>query len=175
MNLDQTNTLEIAPSVPFAFDPTFHKPDHFTSGHNLWEPGTCWQTLNWQEIPLGLKFVNTGTVDCPRIVLEIYSRSQLPEHVAEALISEIKYRYNLDLDLTGFYRRFQKDTVLGPVIERLRGMRPGHSGSLYEYLVVVIMLQNAPVRRSIQMFQVLLENYGTLLEYDGKKLWCLWN
>lgn len=24
------------------------------------------------------------------------------------------------------------------------------------------------------MFQALLENYGKLLEYDGKKLWCFW-
>ena len=25
------------------------------------------------------------------------------------------------------------------------------------------------------MFKVLLENYGTLLEFDGKKLWCFWH
>ncbi len=35
-------------------------------------------------------------------------------------------------------------------------------------------MQNAPVHRSIQMFKALLENYGTLLEFDGKKLWCSW-
>jgi 3-methyladenine DNA glycosylase/8-oxoguanine DNA glycosylase len=175
MNLGKIDTIEITPSSPFAFDPTFHKPDHFTAGHNLWEPGTCWQTLNWQGIPLGLKFINDGTVDSPRIRLELFSEDQLPERATTSLVAEIRYRYNLDLDLTDFYQIFQKDTVLGPVIERLRGMRPGHSASLYEYLIVGIMLQNAPVRRSIQMFQALLENYGTSLEFDGKELWCLWN
>jgi 3-methyladenine DNA glycosylase/8-oxoguanine DNA glycosylase len=53
-------------------------------------------------------------------------------------------------------------------------MRPGHPSSLYEYLIIGIVLQNATVRRSIQMFKALLEKYGTLLEYDGKKLWCFW-
>lgn len=53
-------------------------------------------------------------------------------------------------------------------------MRPGHPSSLYEYLIIGIVLQNASVRRSIQMFQTLLEHYGTLLEFDGKKLWCFW-
>ena len=175
MNLGRIKTVEITPSVPFAFDPTFHKPDHFTSGDNLWEPGTRWQTLNWQGIPLGLKFVNNGTVDNPQILLELFSEAQLPGHIIDSLINEIKYRYNLNLDLTDFYRRFQKDSLLSPIIERLRGMRPGHSASLYEYLIIGIVLQNAPARRSVQMFKALLENYGTLLEFDGKKLWCYWS
>jgi 3-methyladenine DNA glycosylase/8-oxoguanine DNA glycosylase len=53
-------------------------------------------------------------------------------------------------------------------------MRPGHPSSLYEYLIIGIVLQNATVRRSIQMFKALLENYGTCLEYDRKQLWCFW-
>jgi len=175
MILSKTNTVEITPSTPFAFDPTFHKPDHFTTGDNLWEPGTRWQTLNWQGIPLGLKFANNGTVDNPRILLEIYSETRLPGHVIDSLVNEIRYRYNLDLDLAGFYKGLQKDALLVPIIERLRGMRPGHLSSLYEYLIIGIVLQNATVRRSIQMFQVLLANYGTLLEFDGKELWCYWS
>ncbi|UCB43447.1 MAG: hypothetical protein JSV77_02035 [Dehalococcoidales bacterium] len=175
MILNRTNALEIIPSAPFAFDPTFHKPDHFTSGDNIWEPGTRWQTLNWQGIPLGLKFANSGTVDNPQIMLELFSEAQLPRHVIDSLVGEIRYRYNIDLDLTGFYWSSQKDTVLAPIIQRLRGMRPGHSGSLYEYLIIAIVLQNATVRRSVQMFQVLLENYGTSLEFEGKELWCFWS
>jgi len=53
-------------------------------------------------------------------------------------------------------------------------MRPGHPGSLYEYLIIGIVLQNATVRRSMQMFQALLERYGTRLEFDGRTLWCFW-
>ena len=53
-------------------------------------------------------------------------------------------------------------------------MRPGHPSSLYEYLIIGIVLQNATVRRSVQMFKALLESYGTFLEFDGKKLWCFW-
>jgi 3-methyladenine DNA glycosylase/8-oxoguanine DNA glycosylase len=174
MHIRRTKTVEIMPSAPFAFDPTFHKPDHFTSGDNLWEPGTRWQTLNWWGIPLGLKFVNNGTVDNPQIMLEIFSETQLPEQVIDSLVSEIRYRYNLDLDLADFYKRSQKDTILAAIIGRLRGMRPGHPSSLYEYLIIGIVLQNDPVRRSVQMFKALLENYGTLLEFDNKELWCYW-
>jgi 3-methyladenine DNA glycosylase/8-oxoguanine DNA glycosylase len=175
MNLDKIVKVEITPSAPFAFNPTFHKPDHFTSGDNLWELGIRWQTLNWQGMPVGIKFANEGTVDEPKISMTLFSESQLPGDFIDSLTGEIRYRYNLDLDLTDFYKSLQRGAFLGPIIERLRGMRPGHSVSLYEYLIIGIVLQNARVSRSIQMFQVLLENYGTLLEFDGKELWCFWS
>jgi 3-methyladenine DNA glycosylase/8-oxoguanine DNA glycosylase len=82
--------------------------------------------------------------------------------------------FNLNLDLKPFYEKFAGDPVLGPVIKRWRGLRPGHPSSLYEYLLIGIVLQNATVRRSIQMFKALLENYGQCLDYDGKRLWSFW-
>jgi len=49
-------------------------------------------------------------------------------------------------------------------------MRPGHPSSLYEYLIIGIVLQNATIRRSIHIFTSLLETYGTLLMFDNKRL-----
>ncbi len=159
----------------FAFDSTFHKPDHFTSGDNFWEPGIRWQTWNWREKCLGIKFLNKGNVANPLVETRIYSNEKLSNDFVDSLIEEIKYRYNFNLNLTGFYKTFSKDKVLAPIFKKLRGMRPRHPSSLYEYLIIGIVLQNASVRRSVQMFKALLENYGTLLEFDGKKLWCFWN
>ena len=174
MKLRKIKTIELEPSVPFSFDPTFHKPDHFTSGDNCWQPGIRWQTWTWSGKCFGLKFQDLGTVNEPGLRVDIYADQKAPDQVIASLIAEIKYRYNLDLDLSGFYKAFRKDEVLGPIIKRWRGMRPGHPSSLYEYLMIGIVLQNATVRRSIQMFQALLEKYGTRLEYDGKELWCFW-
>lgn len=174
MKLRKIRTVEIEPTPPFSFDPTFHKPDHFTSGDNCWQPGTRWQTWSWSKECLGLKFQNHGTVSKPKLQVDIYASHKISDETLSSLVGEIAYRYNLDLDLSAFYKTFSKDPVLGPIIKRWRGMRPGHPSSLYEYLIIGIVLQNATVRRSIQMFQALLENYGTLLEFDGKKLWCFW-
>lgn len=174
MKLNKVSSAEIIPAAPFDFDSTFHKPDHFTSGDNRWEPGTRWQTCRWQGRELGLKFQNRGQVDHPKIKVDIFAPREPGNEVVRSLIEEIKYRYNLELDLYSFYRDLSSDVVLGPIIRRWRGMRPGHPSSLYEYLIIGIVLQNATVRRSIQMFGAMLEKYGTLLEYDGQALWCFW-
>jgi len=174
VKLKLQKTIKIKPTKPFSFDPTFHKPDHFTSGDNLWEPGIRWQTWNWKKIPIGLKFINKGTLNSPLIEIKIYSKSKPNKNFIDSLIKEIRYLYNLDLDLKDFYNQFKDDEILSPIIKKWKGMRPGHPSSLYEYLIIGIVLQNASVRRSVQMFQALLSNYGKLLEFDNKKLWCFW-
>lgn len=173
--LRPVTAVDLTPTAPFDFDATFHKPDHFTSGDNTWEPGTRWQTWRWQGEPLGLKFANAGTVEQPKVHVTVFHTREINADSLAALMSEIRYRYNLDLDLSAFYRAFAHDPVLGPAIQRRRGMRPGHPNSLYEYLIIGIVLQNATVRRSIQMFQALLETYGIALAYDHHTLWGLWN
>ncbi len=174
MRLRKTKSVELSPTAPFAFDSTFHKPDHFASEDNYWEPGVRWQTWRWEGRCLGLKFENAGRVDKPKLLLSIYGGFPLDKDFLASLIDEIKYRYNLDLDLSGFYQEFKNDRILRPIIKRWRGMRPGHPNSLYEYLIIGVVLQNATVKRSIQMLKALLENYGQLLEFDGQKLWCFW-
>lgn len=174
MKLNKIETVEIAPTFPFDFDSTFHKPDHFTSGDNCWEPGVRWQTWRQQGKCLGLKFQDKSTDNKPKIQVDIFADQKLNKEAIANLLEEIKYRYNLALALDGFYSAFGNDPVLGPITQRWRGMRPGHPSSLYEYLIIGIVLQNATVKRSIQMFKALLENYGTLLEYDGVQLWCFW-
>ncbi len=170
--LKEQELIEIIPSSPFDFDSTFHKPDHFTSGDNHWEPGIKWQTWLWENNSIGLKIFNKGTREKPKLNIEIYSNKKLSKDFINSLIEEIKYRYNLNLDLSNFYHAFAKDKTLGPIIKKWRGMRPGHPSSLYEYLLIGIVLQNATVKRSVQMFRALLENYGTLLKFDGKELRC---
>ncbi|MFC1789977.1 DNA-3-methyladenine glycosylase family protein [Patescibacteria group bacterium] len=174
MKLKKVKSVELVPTAPFAFDATFHKPAHFPSGDNFWQPGARWQTWYWQGKQLGLKFANLGSVNQPKIRVDIFHQKKLSNEFIKPLNKEVRYRYNLDLDLTDFYKQFSNDKILKPVIKRLKGMRPGHQNSLYEYLIIGIVLQNATVKRSISMLQALYENYGKLLEYDGKKLWCFW-
>lgn len=174
MNLSLQHTIELTPAIPFNFDVTFHKPDHFTSGDNYWQPGIRWQTWLHENLPLGLKFINKGAINEPKVQVEIYFTRKLSTGELSSLTKEMRYRFNFDLDLSDFYKTFSKDKVLGPIIQKWLGMRPGHPSSLYEYIIIGITLQNATIRRSIQMFQALLTQYGSVLEYDGKKLSCFW-
>lgn len=174
VKLPRMRSTRLWPSPPFHFDATMHKPDHFPSPDNSWEKGVRWQTMLWQNELLGLKFEDEGAIDEPRVRLSIWSREELSDRFIEGTISEICYRYNLHMDLMEFTQRYAASPQLGPIVQRWRGMRPLSYSSLYEYLMIAIVLQNATVRRSVSMMQTLLANYGTLLSFGGKELHCFW-
>jgi len=174
MKLKKIADLKLIPTAPFDFDKTFHKPDHFTSGDNYWEPGVRHQTFILNGKKLGVVFKNVGTLEKPCINELIHCNTKLSHEFILSFNEEVKYRYNLNFDLEPFYKKFGAHKLLGPAIKRMYGMRPGQPSSLYEYLIIGVVLQNTPVGRSIQMFKVLLEKYGTPLEFSSKRLWCFW-
>jgi 3-methyladenine DNA glycosylase/8-oxoguanine DNA glycosylase len=188
--------LEIFPTSPFDFDSTFFKPAHFPSNDIKWQSGKRWQTMLWpsfaqgygraspslaeasagkQRQRLGLIYENAGTKFKPKVKVRIFSQKSLSKDFLESLKQEIIWRFDLNLDLAGFYKDVGKDLLLAPAIKRLSGMRPMHNGSLYEFLIIAIVLQNTVVKRSISMLQTLFERYGDLLEYSNQKLWCCWD
>jgi 3-methyladenine DNA glycosylase/8-oxoguanine DNA glycosylase len=172
--LSACRVVQLRPTAPFNFDATLFKPDHFPSGDTAWEPGARWQTMRWRGELVGLKFEDRGTVDRPRVALTIWSQDELAEAFLAGLVAEIEYRYSFGLDLTEFYDRFRDDPDLGPLLVKWRGLRPFNANSLYEYLMIAIVLQNATVRRSVAMLRALFEHYGTLLRYDGRQLYAFW-
>lgn len=164
----------LKPRPPFVFDPSFYKPAHYPSSDTTWEPGARWQTMLWRGECLGLKFKNTGVIEKPKINLYIFSEKKLSLEYLDSLIAEINYRYDLDSDLSEFIKNFEDDKQLGSIIKKWPGMRPMSPQSLYEYLIIGIMLQNCIVKRSVSMTQTLFERYGTLLKYDGREFYCFW-
>ena len=161
-------SLILEPTQPFNFDATFHKPSHFPSSDCFWVKNKYWQSMLWKGNCLGLFFGSKNK----KIKLTIFY-NQKPS-ISE-LVEEIKYRYNLNTDLSEFSKVFKKDKLLGPIIKRWCGMRPIAANSLYETLIIYIVLQNATVRRSVQMLENLFSKFGAKLIFDEKELSCFWN
>ncbi len=174
IDLKLEHTIDLTPTAPFNFDATFHKPDHFPSGDNDWQPGVRWQTVLWEGKHLGLVFKNRGSIKQPKVSLSVWSTEELNECFLERLTQEIEYRCNLKFDLSDFYSKYGDKSKLAPLIKRWYGMRPANYRSLYEYLIITIVLQNCSVQRSVKMLQILFETYGKLLSFDGKFQYGFW-
>jgi 3-methyladenine DNA glycosylase/8-oxoguanine DNA glycosylase len=174
LELKGRNALVFEPKPPYNFDANFHKPSHFPSSDNAWEECKYWVTMVWEGQVLGLKFEGMGTVMKPKVRVSIYSQKPLLKNFVENLKPEIAWRFNFNSDMSDFFNKFGKDKVLGPVIKKWRGMKPIAANSLYEILVIYIVLQNATVRRSVQMLENLFDRFGNRVEFDGKMLSTFW-
>ena len=173
-NLNKEITVELEPKAPYNFDANFHKPSHFPSSDNVWEAGRYWITMGWKGKKLGLKFENKGTVNKPKIQVSIYSLRQLSNKFLQGSIPEIRWRFNFDSDISEFCDIFKKDEFMGPIIRRWKGMKPIAANSLYETLIIYLVLQNATIRRSMQMLENLFEKFGKKVEFDNRILSTFW-
>ena len=172
--LNKKISIILVPEAPYNFDANFHKPSHFPSSDNVWEKGRYWITIIWKSKKLGLIFENTGTVDEPKIKVNIYFQKELSKDYIDSLIPEIRWRFNFDQDISEFCKRFKNDNILGPIIKKWRGMKPIAANSLYETLIIYLVLQNATVRRSVQMLENLFDRFGGKVKFDGRILSTFW-
>jgi len=164
----------LRPRSPYNFDANLRKPSHFPSSDNAWDRGSSWITMRWRNRRLGLRFRDEGTVDDPAVRLTIFAPGVLPRGYVRDLVPEIVWRFNLNQDISGFTRAFEDDEYLGPAIERWRGMKPVAANSLYETLMIYVVIQNAVVRRSIQMLEALFDRLGRDVRFDGRTMSTFW-
>ena len=174
IKLGHRETVLFTPAAPYNFDATFHKPSYFPSSDNAWEKGSFWMSMLWKGRELGLKCEKNGTLDRPEIKVGIYSQKALPKDFMDSLFPEIRWRFNFDSSISEFSEKYKNEKILGTVIRKYKGMKPRAANSLYETLIIFIVLQNATVKRSVQMLENLFEKYGKKVEYDGRILSTFW-
>ncbi len=167
IQLDWEKILTLEPKSPYNFNANMHKPSHYPSSDLAWVRDIHWITMVWQEKLLGLKFKNKGTVSNPKIELSIFSEDRLSDEFIKNAVSEIRWRFNFDQDISKF--------KLDKKFTKWRGTKAIASNSLYEMLIIYITLQNATVRRSVQMLENLFRAYGYKVKFDGQVLSTFWN
>lgn len=176
MRFNHKYTFLLYPKPPFHFDGTFHKPSHFPNKLKLddWENGKYWQSLRLGKKPYGLKIENAGTVAKPKLKVSVYSKESFGKNETIKLKEEITWRFELDANLKEFNELAKNDKRFHPVFKKWTGMRNASQYSLYELLIIAIVLQNATIRRSQQMLDMLIGKFGTKLKFGKKELWVIW-
>jgi len=111
---------------------------------------------------------NKGKLAC-----EIFASSKLTSDERADLRQKLERALGVREDIAGFYKMARRDKVLRKIIRKLWGMREGYWNDLFSALCLAVLLQMAPVKRSMDMMAALLKHYGERLRFDGKTI-VLW-
>jgi 3-methyladenine DNA glycosylase/8-oxoguanine DNA glycosylase len=172
--LSLVRRYRLYPKAPFHFDGTVYKPSHFPTPDNDYKTGRFWTTMRIDNYVFGILLVNSGTIWKPCVEIMIYGQKDVRVSVTERLIYEIQWRFGFDEDIRPFIKLCGKDPLIAPVLRRFKGMRVKCCQSLYEFLMIAVVLQNATIRRTTQMMTNLFDLMGTQLEFDEKILYGFW-
>jgi hypothetical protein len=82
----------------------------------------------------------------------------------------LKRALKTEEDLSDFYEQSQKDDVLRVVAKDLFGMHTVGWSELVLALILAVSLQMAPLKRSNEMMDLLLANFGDNATFDGKNI-----
>lgn len=174
MKLIHKETFFIFPSSPFHFDGTFNKPSHFPDKLDDWESGRYWQAIRIGKKLFGLRIENTGKMQKPKIKVSVFYKGAVSDSEIKFIKQEIIWRFDLDADLKIFNKLAKSDKRFYPIFSKWLGMRNSSAHNLYELLIVAVVLQNATIRRTVQMMDALLDKYGTRLKFDDKEIFAMW-
>jgi len=97
----------------------------------------------------------------------VHATEEWTENHTHLLKKHLTTSYGLEDDLGPFYTQFAEDPVLSPALRALHGMRSSCPESVFELLVLAVLLQNTTMRRSRDMLDAILNLAGGQLLFDG--------
>ena len=90
--------------------------------------------------------------------------------IRQSITLMLKRALKVEEDLKGFYDLSQKDDILQGVVKDLYGMHTIGWPELFPALILAVTLQMAPMKRSNQMMDLLMANFGDEAGFDGKTI-----
>jgi DNA-3-methyladenine glycosylase II len=171
MHLRHAEAFTLAIPEPFDFSLTVSKPAGWpwSTPKEVFENNTLWTGVRIEDIPVGL-FMQAQK---NRVSIKAYTASPLTKEDKDDLRDLISAGLGADEDLAGFYRFARDDPVLEKVTTDHYGMRIGLLDDVFGGVILAILLQMAPIDRSEQMMDSVLEHFGTPVSFDKKEV-ILW-
>lgn len=165
-------TSEIIPKSPYDYMLTVRKPAGWPlfTPSEIFETGTLWTATHIEGTLVGIKLSSKGTIDEPAVVAEIYLERKPDASQLRTINRSLTRSIGADEDLTEFYAMAEKDDILKHTVADLKGMHNTMPSTIFPDAVLAITLQMTTIARSNQMMECLLNTYGDVAEFDGKKV-----
>jgi DNA-3-methyladenine glycosylase II len=155
MGEKSTATVTIHPAQPFDFNLScgiYARTGVYT--HTAYLDGVLYKCLEFDGAP------SLITVNQKKEVLKarLYGRGNRGQ-----LESTTSWITSSDLDLNPFYA--EADEVLKPIIDRLRGLKPPRTATVYEALIIAFTEQQISLRVAMAFQRRIVERYGKPLRH----------
>lgn len=167
------------PIPPYDFELTVRKPAGWSwfTPFEQWAEGVIWSGFWFDragprgpaKVPLGIKAYRSGR----NVVAEVFAPRPLDPRDRARVRSLIEQALGVREDLRPFYRLMRRHRILKHLARRLRGMHEGWGLNIFSSLTLAVLLQMAPIKRSVDMWECLLRHYGRRVSFDGRTV-TLW-
>ncbi len=153
---------------PFDFDLTAHIFSFGDKQIRSYSNGQFIQVLKINDKLTQVKVTSIGTVDQPKISVELKSNKPLTTKDKEKAEKIIEFIFNLDFDLCSFYREVENDSIMRQIAKKLIGLKNPTTPTVFEALVDSIIEQQISLKVAHTLEIRLVKKYGENLTLDGE-------
>ncbi len=177
MELSEYFSFKLKPRPPYNVTLTIKKPagwDLFTP-EEMMEGDSLYTALYVGSVPVGLRIYGNTNARDPVLKIVAYTQKRADSRLRREIKESLAFRLNVNGDLSEFYRFASKDSILRHAVKDLYGMHDTIMANLFSACILGVCLQMAPLKRSQQMMENILTNYGKTLKFCNKtmRLWPL--
>jgi 3-methyladenine DNA glycosylase/8-oxoguanine DNA glycosylase len=168
----EKHRVEFSAVPPYNFELTVHKPAGWwwSTPNEVFQNGVLWTTARLNSLLYGLRLNATGNIRKPAVSCAIFSSRSMNSQEKDDITQTLERALGVKEDLSEFYVMASKDKILRELVKDLFGMRTMAWPELFPALVLGVTLQMAPVKRSNQMMELLIKNFGKEICFDGKTI-----
>jgi DNA-3-methyladenine glycosylase II len=158
--------LTLRPHPPLAFDLTLQRYRLWgVDPANLYQDGALYRVARLGDTRVPFRVTVAGAPDRPALTVA-FTGADTPA-TRRGLTAEVGRLLGLEADLAGFYARAGGDGVLGPLVTRLRGLRPTLTPDPFEMLVGAIAAQQVNLPFAFATRARLVHALGEPFAFDG--------
>jgi 3-methyladenine DNA glycosylase/8-oxoguanine DNA glycosylase len=118
----------------------------------------------------GLKLSSKGTIERPLIKAQVFLAETPSAGQKDIIEKALTCRLHIDEDLGAFYFLARKDAILRHTVDDLYGMHDTDPEGLFAEATLAVLLQMAPLKRSEEMMECVIKNFGAVAEFNNKSI-----
>jgi DNA-3-methyladenine glycosylase II len=162
-----TQTLTIKAQEPFDFDLS---AQIFAGGDRqvrVFADNCLSQVINIGSKLILVNITSKGTVDKPKLSVELKSKSVLSIDEKKKAEDTINYIFNLKFPLSVFYEQAKADPIMVQITQKLYGLKNPTTPTVFEALLDSIVEQQISIKVARTVEHRLAKKFGDHIEIDG--------
>jgi DNA-3-methyladenine glycosylase II len=130
-----------------------------------WDGHTYRRLLMFGDKPAALSVTESGPLDAPQLAVKV-GTGPMDQNTDQAVRGALDRLLGLSVDLSAFTAMASGDSLLGPLAERMRGLKPPRFPTVFEALVNAVACQQLSLAVGIQLLNRLTADRGRLASAD---------
>lgn len=163
-----TKTVTLTSNGPFSLDLSAQM---FATGDEQvrrYLNGEFSQVIKANNELILVKVKSEGTAEKPKVNVELHSANNITPKNTDAAQKMIEYIFNLNSDLTSFYKQVENDEVMKKIVTQLYGYKYPTAPTVFEALVDSIIEQQISIKVARGIEERVTKRFGDKLELDNE-------